>query len=146
MKNCLHVKSNNIFLYPQGNYRLEHEPIEPDPHVVELNIEIGKCDDAAMASLPERDRRWVHYPATCITLDFANRFVFEGLGTLMEQVLISGSRHLRFVNEHGIQKILRNVIALQQNLKTLNDGPRDTGLERAKQYYGLFSLTPSVSI
>jgi hypothetical protein len=63
----------------------------------------------------------------------------------MEQVLISGSRHLRFVNEHGIQKILRNVVALQQNLKTLNDGPRDTGLERAKQYYGLFPLTPSVS-
>lgn len=41
----------------QGNYQLEHEPIEPDPHIVELNIEIGKCDDAVVASLPERERR-----------------------------------------------------------------------------------------
>jgi exocyst complex component 4 len=63
----------------------------------------------------------------------------------MEQVLISGSRQLRFVNEHGVKKIQRNVVALQQNLKTLTDVPRDTGLERAKQFYGLFSLEPSVS-
>jgi len=111
----------------RGNYQLEHEPIEPDPHVVELNIEIGKCDDASVASLPEKDRR----------------FVFEGLGSLMEQVLISGSRRLQIVNEHGVKKILRNVVALQQNLKTLTDGPRDTGLERAKQFYGMFSLKPS---
>jgi len=111
----------------RGNYQLEHEPIEPDPHIVELNIEIGKCDDDVVASLPERERR----------------FVFEGLGSLMEQVLISGSRRLRYVNEHGVKKILRNVVALQQNLKTLTDVPRDTGLERAKQFYGLFSLPPS---
>ncbi|KAF8519097.1 Sec8 exocyst complex component-specific domain-containing protein [Hysterangium stoloniferum] len=114
----------------RGNYQLEHEPIEPDPHIVELNIEIGKCDDAAVASLPEKERR----------------FVFEGLGTLMEQVLISGSRQLRFVNEHGVKKILRNVVSLQQNLKTLTDGPRNTGLERAKQYYGLYSITPSAML
>ncbi|KAF8578412.1 Sec8 exocyst complex component-specific domain-containing protein [Ramaria rubella] len=110
----------------RGNYQLEHEPIEPDPHIVELNIEIGKCDDAAVASLPERERR----------------FVFEGLGSLMEQVLITGSRRLRLVNEYGVNKILRNVVSLQQNLKTLTDGQRHTGLERAKQFYGLFSLTP----
>ena len=63
----------------------------------------------------------------------------------MEQVLISGSRRLRYVNEHGVKKILRNVVALQQNLKTLTDVPRDTGLERAKQFYGMFSSAPAVS-
>jgi len=41
----------------QGNYQLEQEPIEPDPHIVELNIEIGKCDDAAVASLPDKERK-----------------------------------------------------------------------------------------
>lgn len=111
----------------RSNYEVEKEPVEPDPHIVELNIEIGKCDDAAVASLPEQERL----------------FAFEGLGALMEQVLISGSRHIRFMNENGVKKILRNVISLQQNLKTLTAGQGNTGLERAKMFYGMFSTTPA---
>ncbi|KIJ46391.1 hypothetical protein M422DRAFT_66747 [Sphaerobolus stellatus SS14] len=110
----------------RGNYQLDQEPVEPDPHIVELNIEIGRCDDAAVASLPDKERK----------------FVFEGLGAVMEQVLITGSRQVRLVNEFGIKKILRNVVSLQQNLKTLTDGPRGSSLERAKQFYGLYFLTP----
>ncbi|GJJ09872.1 hypothetical protein Clacol_004096 [Clathrus columnatus] len=111
----------------RSNYELEKEPVEPDPHIVELNIEIGKCDDAAVASLPEQERL----------------FVFEGLGALMEQVLISGSKYIKFVNENGVKKILRNVISLQQNLKTLTAGQGNTGLERAKMFYGLYSISPA---
>lgn len=62
----------------------------------------------------------------------------------MEQVLISGSRYIRFMNENGVKKILRNVISLQQNLKTLTAGQGNTGLERAKVFYGLYSITPAV--
>jgi exocyst complex component 4 len=74
------------------------------------------------------------------------RFVFEGLGTLMERVLISNSRQIGFANRFGVQKILRNVLALQQNLKTINDLPQHVDFERARRYWELFFLTPSVSI
>ena len=72
------------------------------------------------------------------------RFVFEGLGTLMEHLLISNSRHIRFVNAVGIQKIMRNMLAMQQNLKTITDASQDADFEKAKAYWNLFSLQPAV--
>ena len=47
-------------------------------------------------------------------------------------------------NSFGIQKIQRNILAMQQNLKTIMDGPLEAELERAKKYYSLFSLAPAV--
>ena len=72
------------------------------------------------------------------------RFIFDGLGTLMEHLLIANSRHIRFANEVGIQKIMRNMLALQQNLKTITEVSQDADFERAKKYWALFSLTPTV--
>jgi exocyst complex component 4 len=72
------------------------------------------------------------------------RFVFEGLGTLMEHLLISNSRHIRFANAVGIQKIMRNMLAMQQNLKTITDASQDADFERARAYWNLFSLQPAV--
>lgn len=73
-----------------------------------------------------------------------SRFLFEGLGTLMEHLLISNARHIRFANAVGIQKIMRNMLAMQQNMKTITDASQDADFEKAKVYYGLFSLTPQV--
>jgi len=72
------------------------------------------------------------------------RFVFEGLGTLMEHLLISNSRHIRFANAVGVQKIMRNMLAMQQNLKTITDASQDADFEKAKAYWNLFSLEPAV--
>lgn len=78
-----------------------------------------------------------HYAAT-------PRFVFEGLGTLMEHLLISNSRHIRFANAVGVQKIMRNMLAMQQNLKTITDASQDADFERARAYWNLFSRQPAV--
>lgn len=63
----------------------------------------------------------------------------------MEHLLISNARNLRFANKLGIQKIIRNIRALQQNLKTLSDLPEDAEFARARRYYELFFLAPEVS-
>ncbi|KAG9018863.1 hypothetical protein FRB90_008800 [Tulasnella sp. 427] len=110
----------------QGNYQLEHEPGEPEPHVIDLNSDLAACEDCTTLSLPEREKR----------------FIFEGLGTLMEHLLISNARHVRFANDLGIKKIFRNILALQQNLKTLSDLPEDAEFGRARRYWELFLLTP----
>jgi len=110
----------------QGNYKIEHEALEPEAYVVDLNQDLSACEDCTNATLPERERK----------------FVFEGLGTLMEHLLISDSRYIRIANELGIRKIFRNILALQQNLKTLSDLPEDAEFARARRYYQLFLLTP----
>lgn len=73
------------------------------------------------------------------------RFVFEGLGTLMEHLLISNARYIRFANAVGIQKIMRNMLAMQQNMKTITDVSQDADFEKAKTYYSLFNMHPRVS-
>ncbi|TCD59885.1 hypothetical protein EIP91_011260 [Steccherinum ochraceum] len=108
-----------------GNYRIEQEATEPDPHITDLNVELGKCDEIVSRTLPLEERR----------------FVFEGIGHLMESLLISNARHIRTANEMGVQKMSRNILALQQNVKTLAVETRATPFDRAKRFYSLFSLS-----
>jgi exocyst complex component 4 len=64
----------------------------------------------------------------------------------MEHMIIHNARYLRLPNRYGIKKIMRNISALQQSVKTLSGYRQDVDLERAKQYYSLFSLTPLVRL
>ncbi|KAJ7275219.1 Sec8 exocyst complex component-specific domain-containing protein [Mycena haematopus] len=109
-----------------GNYSLEREAGEPDPHVVDLNNELGECSDFASTCLPKRERQ----------------FVFMGLSNLMEQLLISGARHLRLPTAFGIKKVMRNILALQQRTKTLSDDQQNIEFDKAKRYYSLFNISP----
>ncbi|THH09197.1 hypothetical protein EW145_g2188 [Phellinidium pouzarii] len=111
-----------------GNYRIDQEDSEPDPHIIDLNSELGTVDECIAVTLPEKERT----------------FVFEGLDTLMEELLISSARFIRYANFHGVKKILRNVIALRQNVKTLSSWSAETEFDRAREFYGLFSLGPQV--
>lgn len=127
---------------------MDHEVAEPDPHIVDLNSELGKCDDAVSSALAPRQQRSVIFvPSRCAS--FADedtiRFVFEGLGQLMEHLLIANTRFIRSATVNGIKKLLRNTLALQQSIKTLtSDDSSATEFERAKRYYALFFLSPTV--
>ncbi|KDQ19891.1 hypothetical protein BOTBODRAFT_142567 [Botryobasidium botryosum FD-172 SS1] len=113
----------------QGNYYIDNEAFEPDPHIMDLNAELAECDDRISSTISEREQR----------------FVFEGLGALMDHLLIHTSRRIRRVNKFGVNKIMRNVLALQQNIKaiSISDSPEDTEFERARRFWDLFNLTPT---
>lgn len=93
-----------------------------------------------------------------------NRFIFQGLASLMDQLLISNSRHIRLINVFGLGKMMRNILALQQNLKNLGElvsrsssgiggnlngflasAERGGDFERSRKFYELFSKGPKVS-
>lgn len=92
------------------------------------------------------DSKLLHYPGIrfgkALTLC---SYVFTGLGHLMESMLISNARLLRLPNDYGIKKMMRNMLALQQSIKTLTNDQQLTEFERAKQYYSLYNLSPQVS-
>ncbi|KAI0785469.1 Sec8 exocyst complex component-specific domain-containing protein [Irpex lacteus] len=110
----------------QGNYRLDVEASEPDPHVVDLNTELTRCDDFAATTLPSKERR----------------FVFEGLSHLMQSLLLSKAKYIRTANVNGIRKMMRNILALQQNIKIIALENHHVDFERVKRYYALFTLSP----
>ncbi|RPD82339.1 hypothetical protein L226DRAFT_541685 [Lentinus tigrinus ALCF2SS1-7] len=109
-----------------GIYRIEREASEPDPHIVDLNTELGNSDACLTSTLPDVERK----------------FAFEGIGHLMQYLLISNARYIQVANEFGIKKMMRNMLALQQNIKTIMDDSSSTQFDRAKRYYSLFLLSP----
>lgn len=63
--------------------------------------------------------------------------MFEGLADLMDQVLCRNSRNLKALNGNGVGKMIRNIRALQQNLKNIIDQPHDVGFDKARRFYDL---------
>ncbi|KAI9513074.1 Sec8 exocyst complex component-specific domain-containing protein [Russula earlei] len=109
-----------------GNYCIDREVGEPDPHVIDLNLELGEYYDIVSSTLPPQE----------------HKFVFHGVGFLMDDLLVYNARYISLANSLGMKKISRNILALQQCVKTIVHDPRDGELLRAKQYYSLFSLKP----
>ncbi|KAF8756135.1 exocyst complex [Rhizoctonia solani] len=75
------------YLHTGENYRIDQECKQPDPFVQDLNTSLIACDDAINGV----HLRWI--------------------GGLVEHLLVSNSRFIRFANDFGIQKMLRNLSA-----------------------------------
>ena len=61
----------------------------------------------------------------------------------MESLLISNARRIRAMNQNGVKKMFRNILALQQNIKIIAEGLQ-VDFDRAKRYYALFTKSPPV--
>ena len=48
-------------------------------------------------------------------------------------------------NKFGIAKLMRNILALQQGIRTIECAQQTAQLERARMYYSLFVMGPQVS-
>ena len=75
-----------------------------------------------------------------------NRFAFDGLPALIVHILISEASHIKRMNSNGVQKMMRNILALQQNLANFVPPSQNSVMERAREYYQLFNLGSEVII
>jgi exocyst complex component 4 len=71
--------------------------------------------------------------------------VFEGVDMLMEYLLLVNATYLKNMNQHGLAKMTRNILALQQNLKNIYVSPGEISMEKARQYYELYKHGATVS-
>ncbi|KPV72247.1 uncharacterized protein RHOBADRAFT_56060 [Rhodotorula graminis WP1] len=113
-----------------GVYQLAEDIQEPDPSVVDLNSDLAECDDIAAGTLADVERR----------------YIFEGLSRLMDELLVHNARYIRLANKFGQAKMLRNILALQQNLKNLGDTPLDVDFERSRRFWDLFAAGPKAML
>ncbi|KAF2896324.1 hypothetical protein ILUMI_09831 [Ignelater luminosus] len=111
------------YLLAQSEYNKETH--EPDPKVLELSRVLANVDEAMTSSL---------HPRKC-------KYIFEGLGHLIAKILISSSQYMKLIDEAGIQRMCRNVFALQQTLTNITM-TREVALDHARHYFELFFLTP----
>nr|CAD7589281.1 unnamed protein product [Timema genevievae] len=132
---------------------------EPDPKVLELSRVLISIDEAMNSSLQLRkskvkegfgnriNLRWdrglnSELPAqNSNTLLINLQYIFEGLGHLIAKILITSAQYLDKIDEPGIQKMCRNIFALQQTLTNITMA-REIALDHARHYFELFYLTP----
>ena len=77
---------------------------------------------------------------------FVCSFVFDGLPDLIVHMMISNAAYIKRLNHNGVRKMVRNILALQQNLLSVLSAAQCAPMERGREYYSLFGLGPEVSV
>lgn len=94
----------------EGQYFLTpSDSTEPDPNIIELNSILSSSEAALTSALSKPQRN----------------FVLLGFGSHLNRLLINTVLRLKIGNEHGFRKMYKNVLALQQNMKTLKSEDED---------------------
>ncbi|TKY85669.1 hypothetical protein EX895_005209 [Sporisorium graminicola] len=117
----------------ESTYVVNSTAIEPAPHIVDLNAELANLDDILSETLPTHSRA----------------FALSGISVLIDACLIGLVHKIKAVNREGVTKMLRNILALQQNLKNIlppkgGDRLMEISFDRCRKFYELlYAKTPA---
>ncbi|GAA97566.1 uncharacterized protein L969DRAFT_42229 [Mixia osmundae IAM 14324] len=114
----------------EGNYQLDSASFEPDLDIIELNSELTQFDDALRSALAPAERS----------------YLMDGLPLYIDSVLVYNVRYVRSINSHGLAKIMRNILALQQNLKNLGDRPLDVNFDSSRAFWQMLNTTATSDV
>ncbi|XP_046430735.1 exocyst complex component 4 isoform X1 [Neodiprion virginianus] len=117
------------YLLPRGEYSHlcggARDAQEADPRVEELCRVMQHIDEAMQSILHPKKAK----------------YIFEGLGHLIAKIIITSAQFMEKIDEIGIQRMCRNVFALQQTLTNITMA-RELAMDHARQYFELFYQTP----
>ncbi|KAK7083034.1 Exocyst complex component 4 [Halocaridina rubra] len=108
-----------------GGFATGLDSQEPDSEVLKLIKDLATIDEALNNTL---------HPRKC-------KYIFEGLGPLIANILMTSVIHIRRINENGIKKMCRNIFSIQQQLTNITM-TRELALDQARQYYEMLYHTP----
>lgn len=107
-----------------SSYYIE-EAQEPDNFILELNKDLSASEECMSTFLPSHKIR----------------YLFDGLPRLISTILIRSLKKIKRMNRIGVQKMIRNVLALQQNLTNIaSNASKEHYFERARKYFELLNL------
>ncbi|WFD34462.1 Xaa-Pro aminopeptidase [Malassezia cuniculi] len=111
----------------EGSYVVDAVSLDPDPFIIDLNAELAACHEAYRETV----------------LSHHHSYLFDGLDALMDELLVDAILHVHAANRHGVTKMMRNILSLQQNLKNIVAAPLAVNLERSKRVWELVAKDPA---
>ncbi|KAJ1921562.1 exocyst subunit [Mycoemilia scoparia] len=105
----------------EGDYRINQNEVETDRYIQILNSQLALYQEKIQDVLASDELN----------------FVFGGVSILMAHMLIVNTRYIREFNMAGAQKMIRNVLSLQQNLTNISLSG-ESGLDKARKFYELY--------
>jgi len=109
--------------FREGNFFLDNEIPEPDSYVFMLNKDLIKCEEIMKSILKPNKIR----------------FLFNDLGSLMVNILMTNVKYIKYINKNGILRLGRNVRSIQQVLNSIS-GSYESSMDIAKEYFELLNL------
>ncbi|RPB25906.1 hypothetical protein L211DRAFT_856536 [Terfezia boudieri ATCC MYA-4762] len=97
--------------------------MDPDINLLNLNTDLVAFDEDVSVLLRAREKT----------------YLTKGLGSFMTDILVKQARKIKVMNRGGVEKMLLNILVLQQNLKNVEG--KGVSLERARRYYSLWAGT-----
>lgn len=110
----------------EGNYRLEEPSYEPDVYINTLCRELMGLESILADRLPYD--KYV--------------FCFEGLGPILQTILINGYKQIKECNPNGYLKLHATVKALEQLMALISPSYDGADLDRVRAYYVLAQAGP----
>jgi exocyst complex component 4 len=100
-------------------------------------------------SIPPGDREYVDTYTKSVDIKQLNTlsplsFLFVGLDSLADTVLVSSGRFVRSISDSGLRKIERNIAAIQQALRNMLSGGSRIVLSNCRRYWQLYNIGPQV--
>ncbi|XP_063688418.1 exocyst complex component 4-like isoform X2 [Bolinopsis microptera] len=114
-----------LIVLRKQEYKVDMVNSDPDSGVTLLNKFLSQLEEKIRDFLPLSH----------------TKFLFEGLGYIMSSVIISNASYIKEINNGGLKKMSRNILALQQNLTNITL-THELELERARFYYELLYQKP----
>ena len=97
--------------------------MDPDINLLNLNTDLVAFDEDVSVLLRTREET----------------YLTKGLGSFMTDILVKQARKIKVMNKGGVEKMLLNILVLQQNLKNIEG--KGVSLERARRYYSFWAGT-----
>ncbi|KAL5262782.1 hypothetical protein ACHWQZ_G008246 [Mnemiopsis leidyi] len=114
-----------LIVLRKQEYKVDMVNSDPDSGVTLLNKFLSQLEEKIRDFLPASH----------------TKFLFEGLGYIMSGIIISNASYIKEINNGGLKKMSRNILALQQNLTNITL-THELELERAGFYYELLYQKP----
>ncbi|XP_070492130.1 exocyst complex component 4 [Chironomus tepperi] len=122
---CFHyLRSNSSDKFKDNNPN-KNDTLEPDTKVLKLTKVLSDLDEAFSSTLHPRK----------------TKYIFEGLAHLVARILIMTSNSMESLENHAIQQMIRNSLALQQTLSSIT-AQREHQLDHARKYYEMLYKEP----
>ena len=100
-------------------YIMSRRVHEPDSVILQLNADLVAYDEVISKYLKENELE----------------FIRDGLAGLVEDYMIKNAAHVDGMNKNGCDRMMLNILVLQQNLKNIEP---TANLGRAEDYFELF--------
>lgn len=112
-------------LLKESNYYLQGDTEEKDEYVLKMDMNLKKIDSVLLETLITKDKD----------------VIYMNIPEFINKLLVRGAEGIAYINDFGIKKMYKNILIIQQMLKSIIQTPEKANFKKSLDYYKVVELT-----